>query len=536
MEKRKSGLITATKIFMVIGAIMTSIMTYGIGLFWCIPMTISYFNRINNGQHIGTGFKICSIIFVSQLGGILMLCDNEDDLKKANVYTPREPTYQDPNSNPIPTKQPYITPSWIKVGAKVTHKTYGKVTINSIDDEWITIVDVNGFGYKLNLEYCLKNEMLFYTSNDIQEPTEKTYTTATPPIKTDSTLNEPNNDVSENKKEIKTMEKLIANKWKQLGTNSRTIYLDCCKKYGWKEELASKLGHQGSLQFVINATDENYDVWFITHSNLNDSKTIRWKNEVSEDLSKIMEYNTTAGEEEKIKAHKIRKNSRIVFAKTRLSTGERYAFIGVYKFDTRIPLYNNPDYVAKYVYKQVSKVYPFNNDVVIPSWLKVGEKVQHTMLGQVTVTDLDERNNNVSIEEENGEQHNLNLENCLEKNVFSPIKQDPPQTTDVPPYVFIGNKVFHIKYEEVEILSLSDEFIFIQDSTKRVYYVKKEKAYNDLKPILNLIEGTTIIHKGLGRVRITKVTRTNITVIDKNGEPHSLDLKTCFEKGLLSNE
>lgn len=144
MKKRKSGLITATKIIIVIGAIITSISSFGIGLFWCIPMTVSYFDRIKNGQHIGTGFKICSIIFVSQLGGILMLCDNEEDLKKQTftryVSRPTETQTQTP-------RQPnslILSPSWIKVGAKVTHKFFGKATINSVNDEWITIVSVNG--------------------------------------------------------------------------------------------------------------------------------------------------------------------------------------------------------------------------------------------------------------------------------------------------------------------------------------------------------------------------------------------------------
>lgn len=220
------------------------------------------------------------------------------------------------------------------------------------------------------------------------------------------------------------MEKLIASRWKQLGTNSRTIYLDCCKKYGWKKELANKLGYQGSLQFVENATNEGYNVWFITHSNLNDSNAIRWENKITEDLSTVTQYNTIKGEENDTKNEtRTSKNLRIVFAKTRLSTGEGYAFLGVYKFVERIPLYNNPDYVAKYVYKQVSKVYPFKNDVVIPSWLKVGEKVAHSMLGQVTITKLNELENTISVKNINGKEYqNLDLKNCLKSNLFSPLE------------------------------------------------------------------------------------------------------------------
>lgn len=350
--------------------------------------------------------------------------------------------------------------------------------------------------------------------------------------------NPPQKQIDNENKEINTMEKLIANKWKQLGTNSQHIYLDCCEKFGWKKELADEFGRQGSLQFARNATNENYDVWALTHSNLNDSNAIRWGNKITEDLLTVTQYNTIKGEENNTK-NEARKNLRIVFAKTRLSTGEGYAFLGIYKFVERIPLCNNPDYVAKYVYKQVSKVYPFNIDVVIPSWLKVGEKVTHNMLGQVTVTDLDKRNNAISIEDENSKKYNLNLKNCIEQKVFSPIKKEMADTpsSKLPSFVKVGAKVKHVKYGIVEILSLSEEFIFIQDSNNRVYYVRKEKAHELLKPIHKpFTPGTTIIHKELGRAWVTKVTETTITVIDKNGTPHTLNLDFCYERNLLSED
>lgn len=66
----------ATKIFMVLGCIL-----YGaslIALCWTIPMTVHYFNCVREHRHIGVGFKVCSLLFVSLIGGILMLCDSED--------------------------------------------------------------------------------------------------------------------------------------------------------------------------------------------------------------------------------------------------------------------------------------------------------------------------------------------------------------------------------------------------------------------------------------------------------------------------
>ncbi len=71
-----SGTITATKVFMIIGAVLMVLYTFGIGLAWCIPMTISYFNKTKKGKPIGTGFTVCTMLFVSFIAGILMLGDN----------------------------------------------------------------------------------------------------------------------------------------------------------------------------------------------------------------------------------------------------------------------------------------------------------------------------------------------------------------------------------------------------------------------------------------------------------------------------
>lgn len=70
-----SGLKTAAKVFMILGTIIMGI--YIIPLAWCIPMTVSYFNKVKNNQPVSTGFKVCSLLFVSFLGGIFMLCDKD---------------------------------------------------------------------------------------------------------------------------------------------------------------------------------------------------------------------------------------------------------------------------------------------------------------------------------------------------------------------------------------------------------------------------------------------------------------------------
>ena len=74
----KSGLSVAAKVFMILGTIVMALWTFCIGLAWCLPLTIIYFKKVNKGEPIGVGFKVCSLIFVSLLGGIFMLCDDNN--------------------------------------------------------------------------------------------------------------------------------------------------------------------------------------------------------------------------------------------------------------------------------------------------------------------------------------------------------------------------------------------------------------------------------------------------------------------------
>lgn len=63
------------KVFMVLGTIVNAFVI--IPLLWCLPMTIYFFVKVKNREVLGVGFKICSLIFVSPIAGILMLCDKE---------------------------------------------------------------------------------------------------------------------------------------------------------------------------------------------------------------------------------------------------------------------------------------------------------------------------------------------------------------------------------------------------------------------------------------------------------------------------
>lgn len=77
-EPKESGLATAAKILMILGTIVNAISGFLIPLAWCIPMTISYCRKLKRGEPVSTGFKVCSLLFVSLLGGILMLCDKDN--------------------------------------------------------------------------------------------------------------------------------------------------------------------------------------------------------------------------------------------------------------------------------------------------------------------------------------------------------------------------------------------------------------------------------------------------------------------------
>ena len=46
-------------------------------------MTITYSRKVRNNQPVSVGFKVCSLIFVDLVSGILMLCDHSHDRQSA---------------------------------------------------------------------------------------------------------------------------------------------------------------------------------------------------------------------------------------------------------------------------------------------------------------------------------------------------------------------------------------------------------------------------------------------------------------------
>ena len=80
-----SGLMSAAKVFMVIGCILSGLSL--IPLIWTIPMTKKLFKNAEEGVELSTGFKICTLIFVSFIAGILLLCDQHPFTGKTKKVT-----------------------------------------------------------------------------------------------------------------------------------------------------------------------------------------------------------------------------------------------------------------------------------------------------------------------------------------------------------------------------------------------------------------------------------------------------------------
>lgn len=76
VTKPESGTTTAAKVFMIIGTVLLCLFTF-IPLAWCLPMTIHYFGKVKRGERVGTGFKVCTLLFISVIAGICMLCDKD---------------------------------------------------------------------------------------------------------------------------------------------------------------------------------------------------------------------------------------------------------------------------------------------------------------------------------------------------------------------------------------------------------------------------------------------------------------------------
>lgn len=76
VAKHDETLSLAAKILMILSCIGGAIAL--IPLAWCIPMTVSYWRAVEENRPVSTGLKVCTLIFVNIIAGILMLCDDKN--------------------------------------------------------------------------------------------------------------------------------------------------------------------------------------------------------------------------------------------------------------------------------------------------------------------------------------------------------------------------------------------------------------------------------------------------------------------------
>lgn len=73
--KRNAPLDVVIKVFMAINTALLGWLL--LPLAWCIPMSVSVFRSMERGRRIGFGLKICTLLFVSRVAGILLICRRE---------------------------------------------------------------------------------------------------------------------------------------------------------------------------------------------------------------------------------------------------------------------------------------------------------------------------------------------------------------------------------------------------------------------------------------------------------------------------
>ena len=74
-EEDKKIFALIIKIFMVIGCVASGWAL--IPLLWTIPLTVHVFKKLNAHEPIGVGVKVCVLLFVNLIAGIILLVKDE---------------------------------------------------------------------------------------------------------------------------------------------------------------------------------------------------------------------------------------------------------------------------------------------------------------------------------------------------------------------------------------------------------------------------------------------------------------------------
>ena len=77
-KEDKTTMHTIIKVFLIISCVVNAISGLLIPLAWCLPMTLSILRSFKEGRPVGMGMKICTLLFISIIPGILLLCLNDD--------------------------------------------------------------------------------------------------------------------------------------------------------------------------------------------------------------------------------------------------------------------------------------------------------------------------------------------------------------------------------------------------------------------------------------------------------------------------
>lgn len=77
IRKRDDSLMTVAFVFCVISTVLTGFAI--IPLCWMIPLTVALYNRIHRKEPISIALKIVILLFVSLIGGIILLIGDESE-------------------------------------------------------------------------------------------------------------------------------------------------------------------------------------------------------------------------------------------------------------------------------------------------------------------------------------------------------------------------------------------------------------------------------------------------------------------------
>ena len=128
------------------------------------------------------------------------------------------------------------------------------------------------------------------------------------------------------------------------GSNSKTIYEEFCKTFGWDKNKSNQFGWQKPL-YAENVDGKNLDVWFICYPNFD-------KKHIHNYCESVCAVNVIQKKGEQIievvddKFGNGSSNNRITF----LRTDDGYIFLGVFS-----PIING----TTRVYQKISDCYPY---------------------------------------------------------------------------------------------------------------------------------------------------------------------------------